>query len=518
MVETLFCCDVNDTALMSNTLCYAPPLIEDCAEIVVRSLCVAGTSPGQTMSIPTDSSSEPHAFDQKLAGYESAFHAAPIGLCVLDLDFKYVTVNQCFAYMYGLHERDLIGRTVNEALPVPAPQIMAHLKDSLDAGCLVEREIVLRNPRIHLEACSSNEVVYLRTAQPIRNEGGTVIGFSVALFDMTQRKQLDAALKESEDNLRYSIELSPHIPWTADSSGELTFMSPRWHLLTGRQPERVLLKEWALVLHPDDRDPIAGIWSHSVRTGQPYDAEYRIRSAEGSWRWVRARAFPRRASSGEIMRWYGTVEEIHDRKMTAMKLEEVTKELARRAQEDHLTGLANRRRFDDILGRYIERSRRTKLPLALILIDIDHFKNYNDIAGHLVGDECLKAVAQALQSVIRRPFDVAARFGGDEFTVLLPDTTPNGAREIARRAVDAIRKLAFDHSDMRLQRVSISAGIAMHTTADYPLGNVGALELIQTADEALYRAKEAGRDRVVGPRAESDTASGCSTNEGVRPY
>ena len=451
-------------------------------------------------SVVIESHSEQHTLNCRLAGLESAFHAAPIGLCVLDLDFRYVTVNECFAYMYGLQEGDLIGRTVTEALPGPAPQIMAHLQASLEADGIVEREISLENPRINRDAGFPGEVIYLRTAQPIRNEVGEVSGFSVALLDITERKQLDAALKDSEDNLRYSVALSPHVPWMADSTGELIFMSPRWHVLTGKQPERVLLKDWALVLHPDDRDPTAEIWSHSVQTGEPYDAEYRIRSADGLWLWVRARAYPRRNSSGEIIRWYGTVEEIHDRKITAMKLEEATEELARRAQQDHLTGLANRRQFDEVLGRYIERSRRTKLPLALILLDIDHFKLYNDIAGHLAGDECLKAVAQAISGVIRRPFDLAARFGGEEFTILLPDTAPDGAMEIACRAVEAVRKLSFDHPDMRLQQISISAGVAIHLKGHHSTGEDFSIALIRAADAALYEAKAAGRNRVVGPR------------------
>ncbi|GAC1408191.1 MAG: hypothetical protein NVSMB52_21200 [Chloroflexota bacterium] len=183
--------------------------------------------------------------------------------------------------------------------------------------------------------------------------------------------------------------------------------------------------------------------------------------------------------------------------MTAIRLEEVTKELAQRALEDHVTGLPNRRHFDDIFGRYMERSRRTKLPLALILLDIDHFKSHNDLAGHLWGDNCLRAVAQAMQSVIRRPFDLAARFGGDEFAVLLPDTAPSGATEMANRLVNAVRSLRFEHSDSRLQRVSISAGFATHSTAEILKGTCTAVQLMQAADAALYSAKGAGRDRAV---------------------
>ena len=438
------------------------------------------------------------ALPTQLGILEVAFRAAPIGLCVLDLDYRYLIVNPCFTRMYGLREEDFIGRTVEEALPEPASQILAHMRLALDLDGVVEREIALADPFSPTGDGPMREVVFLRTAQPVRDSEGKIFGIGVALLDITERKRLDHALRASEEDLRYTVELTPHIPWTAGADGEITFISPRWNGLVGASPGPVRLEGWAKALHPDDVNRASGLWFGAVRTGKPYDAEYRIHTPNGGWRWVRARAYPRRLPNGDILRWYGTVEDIHERKTIGLELQNATQELARRALQDHLTGLANRRQFDQVIGGEIDRAQRTALPLALVLIDIDHFKTFNDIAGHLLGDECLKAVAKALADIIQRPTDLVARFGGEEFALILPDTALDGALLVAERAVAAVSDLRLHHSDPRVRSVTISAGVAIH---HQQLGLIEPADcipaLIAAADSALYCAKKEGRNRVV---------------------
>jgi diguanylate cyclase (GGDEF)-like protein/PAS domain S-box-containing protein len=463
----------------------------------------------ETEKNPTDAPLEPaasaenpqrHALRNRLANLERALNLAPVGLCVLDLEFRYVAVNRQFAEMYGLAESDFIGRSVTEVLPEPAPQILAHLRQTLLAESVVEREIVLTNPT-KSRRDDPGKLTYLRTAQCLRDDDGLVVGIAVALLDITQRKRLSAALHESEEDLRYTVELTPHIPWTADPSGVTTSISPRWATITGIDPSGDLAHMWDHVLHPDEQPAAQHAWIASVKTGAPYDVEGRMRIADGSWRWFRARAYPRRAENGQIVRWYGTIEDIHERKTTAMRLASVTEELARRVIEDYLTCLPNRRRFDEVLGHEIRRARRTRQPLALILLDIDHFKRYNDLCGHLAGDECLKLVARAIESVIRRPADLAARFGGEEFAIVLPETSFEGALELAERARLAVAALSLRHIDPRIGRISVSAGVALLG------GNVKASkrermnQLIEAADAELYAAKKAGRNQVhPGPK------------------
>lgn len=184
------------------------------------------------------------------------------------------------------------------------------------------------------------------------------------------------------------------------------------------------------------------------------------------------------------------------RELTAVTLElrEANERLSRLSQQDGLTGLANRRRFDLDLARELARSRRDKLPLSLLIADIDHFKRYNDSYGHPAGDECLRRVAAALRTAFRRPLDVVARYGGEEFAVILPDTAEEAARHCAEEAMRALAELAIEHNDSPAAAVvTLSAGIS----GCVPECDLLPEALVERADRALYAAKHAGRNRIV---------------------
>jgi len=162
------------------------------------------------------------------------------------------------------------------------------------------------------------------------------------------------------------------------------------------------------------------------------------------------------------------------------------------AFNDGLTGVANRRWFDERLQVEWLRCRRNKLPLSLILLDLDHFKAYNDRYGHQAGDDCLRAVAAAMKSRLGRPADLLARYGGEEFVCLLPETPIDGARAKAEDLGRAVLDLALPHADSPTAAVvTISRGVA--TAAPALDGSQN--ELLQRADELLYAAKRAGRNR-----------------------
>ncbi|MGY4494339.1 sensor domain-containing diguanylate cyclase [Pseudomonas sp. TE3610] len=162
------------------------------------------------------------------------------------------------------------------------------------------------------------------------------------------------------------------------------------------------------------------------------------------------------------------------------------------ALTDSLTGLANRGKLDLALAREIERARRQDSPLALIMLDVDYFKRFNDCYGHPAGDDCLQQVAHAIQAALRRPADFAARYGGEEFTVLLPDTHLEGAGKIAEDILQAIRALNLEHADHPLRRVTASAGVASSMPARELTTPAG---MIKAADACLYVAKHNGRNR-----------------------
>lgn len=173
-------------------------------------------------------------------------------------------------------------------------------------------------------------------------------------------------------------------------------------------------------------------------------------------------------------------------------LELANKELAKLSVTDPLTRLHNRRYFDQMLSNEIERSIRTHTPLALVLVDIDHFKSINDTYGHLIGDECLKLVSSTLRQVVSRSTDLVARYGGEEFGVILPATGLDDAGVLAERMRQAIEKVQFIHLGKRIP-ISASMGVSGGVLEQ----GVSPASLITTADEALYRAKENGRNQVM---------------------
>lgn len=181
-----------------------------------------------------------------------------------------------------------------------------------------------------------------------------------------------------------------------------------------------------------------------------------------------------------------------------LELKNLSDKLQVASQTDPLTGLFNRRVFDEVYLREWKNALRSKINIALIMIDIDYFKKYNDTYGHLLGDECLKAVARQIQDAVKRPRDVAARFGGEEFVILLPETDSEGAAMVAQRIISGIASLNMEHAGSPLiNRVTISLGIAAIVTDE----NYTMAGLLSNADTALYNAKEGGRNgyRVYNP-------------------
>ncbi|MCK8818001.1 PleD family two-component system response regulator [Natroniella sulfidigena] len=175
------------------------------------------------------------------------------------------------------------------------------------------------------------------------------------------------------------------------------------------------------------------------------------------------------------------------------EIEDANKKLEKMASSDGLTGLANRRLFDNKLEEEWKRARRQAASLALIMIDIDYFKEYNDTYGHQAGDECLQKIAHKFEELVLRPADLVARYGGEEFAVILPETGLYGAIKVAERIRVGIEDLKLPHRRSGVSEyVTVSAGVA----AVKPEREKGAEELIEAADDALYLAKEEGRNRV----------------------
>lgn len=176
------------------------------------------------------------------------------------------------------------------------------------------------------------------------------------------------------------------------------------------------------------------------------------------------------------------------------QLETINEQLRQLSSLDGLTGVANRRQFDNTIRQEFQRARRNQTSLSVIMIDIDSFKAYNDIYRHQAGDDCLRQVSAALGLVLKRPNDLLARYGGEEFAVILPDTDEEGARILAESLRQAVESLKIPHrlASRNISVITISLGVATrmpHRDDDY-------CSLIASADDALYQSKRAGRNCV----------------------
>lgn len=199
---------------------------------------------------------------------------------------------------------------------------------------------------------------------------------------------------------------------------------------------------------------------------------------------------------------------VRARVKTQLRVKHLADELRSIAMIDGLTGVANRRHFDETLDLEWRRGHRSGQPMALLMIDVDHFKPFNDRYGHPAGDACLRCVARALMGVSRRPADLVARYGGEEFVVLLPITARAGAERMAQAVLDAVAELDIAHEASLTSRcVTVSVGVACYDNrskcwvSPSPASREGlsthgfARDLVHAADQALYSAKHSGRAR-----------------------
>ncbi|WP_213805841.1 EAL domain-containing protein [Granulicella sp. dw_53] len=257
---------------------------------------------------------------QRLSQLQAIYDGAPVGLCFLDRNERYVSVNKRLAEMNNAPIVSHLGRTVAEMIPEFYVFLGPYIKRAMNGEAF--SGLVFR-------AARADGVVQVRSTsyQPTRDEAGEVVGVSVAVVDITERESAEVALRESEIHHRYAVELSPQVPWTADAQGQIIEASPQWTVLTGLGRDESMGMAWTKAVYPEDLVGARERWTHSIKTGELLDVEYRVRTTEGKLHWMRARAAPRRDDSGQIIRWYGTLEDIDDYKRAKEELREAVARL-----------------------------------------------------------------------------------------------------------------------------------------------------------------------------------------------
>lgn len=301
----------------------------------------------------------------------------------------------------------------------------------------------------------------------------------------------------NNDNAVYRtlLESTQAIPWKIDwASKRFTYIGPQIEALLGWTPESwMTVEDWALRMHPDDRDYVVNFCVAQSQAGVDHEADYRALTKDNGYVWIRDVVHVVRNGGGEPEALIGFMFDISERKKTEEKLLALQKELEALSFKDGLTNIANRRRFDVCLEVEWESARTNGHPLSLLLFDIDFFKQYNDLYGHVRGDKCLIDIAQTLSLALDGPRDLVARFGGEEFIVLLPQADAAVAQKVAERCQRLVQKQAIHHAQSpHAQRITVSIGAGTIVPGD----EMKPSSFIEAVDRQLYAAKKNGRNRI----------------------
>lgn len=372
-----------------------------------------------------------------------------------------------------------------------AAAMLGHSFSNTLAGEVRERDIAVFRRILEGEPIQNYETRHLRldgaavdlsiNAIALRNPAGEIIGATGTGRDITQSKQAAAALYESVEKLRLAVDAADLYYWEWSEGTD--------HFKWGRDPTGLLGsspagapadRDFRVLIHPDDRERYDDAFQRSLATGETHFCEFRIVGRDGQMRWLVARGNVLYGGNGAPSRVIGVSQDVTERK----RQEEEVRFLA---YHDTLTGLPNRRLLDDRLRQAVFAAQRRGARLAVLVIDLDHFKAVNDSLGHRAGDAVLREIANRLGSCVRKA-DTLARQGGDEFVIVIPELVLETdssvvAEKILRTLVPEIRV------DGGSFTIGASIGISL-----FPADAGDGEALLRNADVAMYRAKELGRN------------------------
>ena len=430
---------------------------------------------------------ETHRANGHLAEQEALLRAvydsSSVGIYLVNLGCVIVHANQYMAKMFLCPLEELVGKKYHTLVPPIERKLARQRFVKLLAG---------DEPIINLERRyrrgDKSEFWGQVTARPLHDGEGRIIGIVGVIADITERRQMEEALRVSEARHRLLADNASEVIWTLDIQGQLTYVSPSVERLRGYTVEQAMwqpVEEW---FGPGSLAPAmeaVGRALDAVRTGQPLTPlclELEQTRAKGSAVWTETMLSGFYDAKGRAVGLLGVTRDITERKQTQDRI-------AHLAHYDPLTNLCNRALFFDRVEQALVLARREKTKLALMYIDLDKFKPVNDTYGHPVGDRLLEQVAERMRACVRAS-DTVGRIGGDEFVVLLPQLgEPADAQGVAEKIRQAIRQ-PYLLAGQAL-RISTSIGIAL-----YPEHGAIERELSKNADIAMYQAKEGGGDNI----------------------
>jgi diguanylate cyclase (GGDEF)-like protein/PAS domain S-box-containing protein len=322
---------------------------------------------------------------------------------------------------------------------------------------------------------------------------GIPTGILKVVRDISQRKDTERQLQEIVARHKLVTENSRDVIILADFNGRRSYVSAVAESMGGWTREELLAQGSFGLVHPEDLAKAEAAVNELRAGAEGTMVECRAQKKNGEYVWVEANLhIVRDPVTGAPSGVLNILRDIDERKQAEKKLQEAYSAVEALAVTDALTGLANRRRFDQYIAKEWRRGMRDGKPLSMLLIDADFFKSYNDAYGHLRGDSCLRQIAESCQDVVARPGDLVARFGGEEFAIILPNTNNAGAMQVANEVCLALRGRRLQHNGNLPGIVTVSIGCATMI----PQFGKHAPDLIEMADQALYQAKDNGRNQV----------------------
>ncbi len=340
-----------------------------------------------------------------------------------------------------------------------------------------------------------------------------VAALLVSLFPLivalSEGRQAHRASEELQNRLRLLMDHSSDVIILTDLDGRRLYVSPAVREVVGIEPEVFLRSTWRDYVHVLDLNIIGAQLEEAQAKRSSRTLVFRANHGAGNMVWIEAHMKHFRDRAFDLMQvekdsgltrncgpngdegFVVTLRDITLRRRAELELESANAELASLIRKDSLTGLANRRRFDEVLEEAWARALAGGWPIAVLMIDVDHFKQFNDCYGHPRGDLCLRDVAGAIVSGLFHPDDVAARYGGEEFAVILPKTSTDNAALVAERIRRAVHDLKRPHMATQLGVLTVSVGVA----AAHPVPHGDPLAVVRASDQALYTSKDEGRNR-----------------------
>jgi diguanylate cyclase (GGDEF)-like protein/PAS domain S-box-containing protein len=326
-----------------------------------------------------------------------------------------------------------------------------------------------------------------------RDDYGIAVRMAGTHMDLTRRKRAEAQIERSAEMLRRTGELAHIGGWEVDLATMELSWADQVYRIHELEPGTMPSLENSLDFFPAEVQPqIRAAFAAAAADATPWDLELPFITASGNPRWVRMQGVAV-VEDGKPARLLGAFQDITETKTVALEMHRLNDELTRLSTTDSLTEVGNRRLFDQTLKTEWARAARRGEPVSLLMIDIDHFKEYNDHYGHPAGDACLRQVARMIGIAVRRGGELLARYGGEEFAVLLPGADIEEARRAADRCAQIVADAKLEHrASSSSAWLTMSIGVASQIAT----AAVECTTLIDTADAALYRAKRCGRGRI----------------------